>query len=247
MEKKKLPQRKIIIKPKSFDPKAFLKDFVDFSEKINDDLLCAICYNLLYKPTILTCKHRFCLPCMERWYNKETEDLQCPLCQRAYPLTTKFSVDINLEKEIKQEYDKEYKLLSEYKKWEFDTRSFNEIKWFYGNTFALEGGKRKWTFFFKLKEGMKNDYIDKIVLKINANSEGVGGQTAEITKYPFRYSYIVNNSFTGGFYLMIYIHWKKEMGTPVTRINYEIVLAEEGKMLSYLFKQELKKKGKKRV
>ena len=136
MKVKKIEPKKLIKKPKPFDPKSFLKDFMAFSEKINDDFVCAICYNLLYKPTILPCNHRFCVSCLEKWYNREKEGFQCPLCQRGYPLSTKFALNPELERNIKEEYKQEYDLLAKYKKWEFDSREFNEIKCFYGNSFV---------------------------------------------------------------------------------------------------------------
>lgn len=244
MQGKKLEPKKLIKKPKPFDPKLFLRDFMAFSDKINDDFVCAICYNLLYKPTILPCNHRFCVSCLEKWSNREKEGFQCPLCQREYPLSTKISLNTDLERNIKEEYKQEYDLLAKYKKWEFDSREFNEIKCFYGNSFANTAEKRVWTFFFRFKEGVKNDFIDKIVVKINANSLGMGGQTVELTKYPFVYRYTVNNQNQSVFSLLIYVHWKKRLNLAVTRLSYDVVMSPEGKTLSYLFKEHIKKKKK---
>ena len=250
MEAKKITLKKPVYKPnilKKYDPRAFLKDFINFSARISDDFMCAICYNLLYEPTNLACNHKFCFPCLEKWYNRESSHLQCPICQRIYPITTKFSINKDLEKDIIKQYEKEYKLLSAFKKWEFDNRAFNEIKFFYGNSYAEEEGKRKWTFFFRLKEGQTNNFIDKIVLKINSNSQGNGGQNVELTKYPFLYNHLI----VGGqsiFSLLVFIHWKKSLNVAAgpTKLNYEVVLTQEGKMLSYLFKQKVWKVGEKR-
>ena len=248
MEIKKIQPKKNIQKhknTKSFDANAFLQGFLEFSDKINDDYLCAICCNLLYKPTNLSCNHKFCFPCLEKWYNREKETFKCPICQRVYTLSTKFSINKVLETNIMSNYGKEYKLLSEFKKWEFETRKFNEIKCFYGNSFTNELNKRKWSFFFRLKEGLTNNYIEKIVLKINSNSEGIGGINAEMTKYPFNYNHWIING-QNRFALIIYVHWKKNLNELPTKLNYDVVLREEGRILSFLFQQKISKATDKR-
>lgn len=241
---KKPPLQKGSARPKkmpAFDPKSFLRNFIEFSEKINEELLCAICCNLLYQPTYLPCNHKFCFPCVERWYNHENIAFQCPMCQTTYPWTINLEIDKNQEQRILQQYEKEYKLLSQYKNWEYNNRPFNEVKCFYGNTYSENGGTRKWGFFFRLKQGVSNNYVEKITLKINANSQGQGGQNAELTKYPFIYNHTINGVQTI-FSLIVFIHWKKNLGESPTKINYEVLLAPEGKLLSYLFKQKLKGK-----
>lgn len=244
--KKPLPLSKQKPKPpKVFDPEAFLHDFIAFSEHINEDFLCCICYNLLYKPTILVCNHKFCFTCIEKWSNRESESLQCPMCQRLYPLTTTFTLNNDLEKIIIGNYEKEYKLLSEYKKWEYNNRKFNEIKCYYGNTYVDVEGTRRWTFYFRLKQGVVNNYIEKINIKINANSQGIGGQNAEMSKYPFIYNYNLGPSQTQTmFSLLIFVHWKNNMNMEPTRLNYDIVLRPEGRMLSYLLLEKNIKNSK---
>jgi len=158
---------------------------------------------------------------------------------------TNFTINKELEQIVSQHYEKEYKLLSQYKKWEYDNRKFNEIKCFYGNNYSEEQGKRKWTFFFRLKQGLTNNFIDKISLKINSNSQGIGVQNVEITKYPFLYHHNIIHGQTV-FSLIVCVHWKKSLSTDPTRINYDVVLIPEGKLLSYLFKHNLGKKGDRR-
>ena len=243
MERKKIPPKAPMAKLKRqvvFDPKSFLKNFLEFSEKINDDYLCAICYNLLYQPTTLPCNHKFCYPCLERWFNHEQSSFSCPMCQRSYPLTTDFHVNKEMEERLSQQYEKEYKLLTQFKKWEHENRKFNEIKCFYGNSYSEDQTKRKWSFFFRLKQGLINNYIDKINIKINANSQGLGGQNVDLTKYPFIYTYNINNG-QSVFSLLVHVHWKKNFNVNPTRINYDVVLNPEGRLLSYLFKEKLEK------
>lgn len=59
----------------------------------SDDFLCGCCFDLMIKPTTLTCGHSFCRLCVANWYftSKKTE---CPQCRS--PWTGNPQINITL-------------------------------------------------------------------------------------------------------------------------------------------------------
>ncbi|XP_041658324.1 nuclear factor 7, ovary-like [Cheilinus undulatus] len=70
------------------------------ASKLEEDLNCPICLNILKDPVILSCRHRFCRACVENCW-KEKEDKECPVCKRSHSkrwLPQDVSLKIHCEK-----------------------------------------------------------------------------------------------------------------------------------------------------
>ncbi|XP_076604305.1 E3 ubiquitin-protein ligase TRIM35-like [Chaetodon auriga] len=50
------------------------------ASRIEEDLLCPVCYDIFKDPVILSCCHSFCKDCLKRWWTgKHTKE--CPVCK----------------------------------------------------------------------------------------------------------------------------------------------------------------------
>lgn len=76
--------------------------------KLVDIDLCAICQNVLYKPTVLLCQHTFCFNCISTYCKKNKWDKKiCPLCRFPFvPPTTFHKGYANV---LREQFPKEYK------------------------------------------------------------------------------------------------------------------------------------------
>lgn len=57
---------------------------------------CPICFNLMIEPTTLTCKHHFCMQCIEQVIKTKTKCV-CPLCR--HPIT---KLDLKIDREVQR-------------------------------------------------------------------------------------------------------------------------------------------------
>jgi len=72
-----------------------------------DDFSCSICLELLHKPTIIQCGHRFCAPCLREVSHKFEF---CPMCRMEQSLNPiHHTRDRSLEALLKQQFPHEYK------------------------------------------------------------------------------------------------------------------------------------------
>ncbi|XP_071956040.1 tripartite motif-containing protein 2-like [Antedon mediterranea] len=55
----------------------------DIDEKV---LECSICNGRLEDPKSLSCRHSFCLKCLENWVQTNSGKLTCPICRKEYPI-----------------------------------------------------------------------------------------------------------------------------------------------------------------
>ena len=51
------------------------------TEKLRNDLMCAICHEVVYPPVALQCGHSFCQPCIDWWFDHDDAG-RCPTCRR---------------------------------------------------------------------------------------------------------------------------------------------------------------------
>src|SRR5690606_14773047 len=68
---------------------------------------CTICMSLLYEPIQLSCKHLFCMWCMDRW--KEQQNF-CPLCKTKIDDEQKLEPIMNIHQEIEKLFPEQFKL-----------------------------------------------------------------------------------------------------------------------------------------
>ncbi|KAK8955897.1 E3 ubiquitin-protein ligase PRT1 [Platanthera guangdongensis] len=81
-----------------------------------DDVLCAMCRELLFQPTVLNCGHVFCESCLSRM---GSEDLKCHICQSIHPGEfPKICLDLDrfLEEQFSNEYSTRRERLQQLKK-----------------------------------------------------------------------------------------------------------------------------------
>jgi len=108
-------------------------------EKIMDDLVCPVCFELLYDPLTLTCGHSLCCPCLADWY-LASRVKNCPECRQNWYGTPKVNIklrDITEElypdqaaarsqelqtHKMKMKMDTFYKFIQNDEKWEEDFR-----------------------------------------------------------------------------------------------------------------------------
>lgn len=62
-------------------------EYVD-EDLINDELKCIICTQPFQSPVIITCKHSFCLSCIDTWFR---QNASCPICR--HPLERQFPLN----------------------------------------------------------------------------------------------------------------------------------------------------------
>ena len=102
-------KEEIIVAPEEImHPPATIKKDQIHLPKIHKSLTsdCPICFNLMIEPTKLSCKHHFCMQCMERVI-KSTKCV-CPLCR--HPITRlDLKIDREMQKMIKMEDKGTYK------------------------------------------------------------------------------------------------------------------------------------------
>ena len=58
------------------------KNALSLSEKLRNDLMCAICHEVVYPPVALPCGHTFCQPCIDWWLDHDVA-CRCPTCRRS--------------------------------------------------------------------------------------------------------------------------------------------------------------------
>ncbi|XP_033120926.1 LON peptidase N-terminal domain and RING finger protein 1-like [Anneissia japonica] len=72
------------------------------------DYECSLCFRLLHKPVTTPCGHAFCTGCLNRCLDHNP---RCPLCKHSlteYLASKKFSVNVLIQKIIKQYFEKEF-------------------------------------------------------------------------------------------------------------------------------------------
>lgn len=81
-------------------------------DEVNEDYECTLCYELLYYPVTLPCKHVFCKQCLDS--HVENNGFSCPICRHRLSNwlrklnTNKLNiVDSRLWSEIQYKYPKE--------------------------------------------------------------------------------------------------------------------------------------------
>ena len=65
-------------------------------QKVKEELICAICQDLLNHPKILLCLHSFCTECLKEWSDKldsSKRQMDCPLCRTKVLLSTSRAVE----------------------------------------------------------------------------------------------------------------------------------------------------------
>lgn len=135
--KRKLPEMELQNQnpdPAPSDPKpeAMHSDSSDSKEpQIDHDDLCPICNQLIYRPAVTTCGHRFCESCLAQWsdisvnmsmtrvdlderpsiepVSADDFDMRCPMCRTH----TRASFSRQLERELKGRYAELYALRAE--------------------------------------------------------------------------------------------------------------------------------------
>jgi hypothetical protein len=54
--------------------------FTALADKLRNDLMCAVCHDVVYPPISLRCGHSFCQPCVEWWFDRVPS---CPTCRQS--------------------------------------------------------------------------------------------------------------------------------------------------------------------
>lgn len=73
-----------------------------------DRIMCSVCLGLLVHPVKLTCKHLFCLQCIDRWVRvkdivvRRELKVECPLCKDHSPLPAKWIVNRSMKVTVKK-------------------------------------------------------------------------------------------------------------------------------------------------
>ena len=68
-------------------------------QKVKEEVICAICQDLLNQPKILPCLHSFCTGCLKEWSGRlakldpSKRHLECPLCRAKVSLSTSRAVE----------------------------------------------------------------------------------------------------------------------------------------------------------
>jgi len=86
---------------------SYMKEIIRNGTPTVDDFSCSICLELLHKPTIIQCKHRFCAPCLRDVSHKFDF---CPMCRMQQSLNPAHHTrDKPLEALLKQQFPEEYR------------------------------------------------------------------------------------------------------------------------------------------
>ncbi|KAM8843799.1 E3 ubiquitin-protein ligase TRIM35-like isoform 2-T2 [Spinachia spinachia] len=54
---------------------------------LEEDLSCAVCYEIFRDPVVLKCSHSFCRACLQQFWNKKKARRECPICRKKCSLT----------------------------------------------------------------------------------------------------------------------------------------------------------------
>uniref|UniRef100_A0A3B4AF85 Uncharacterized protein n=1 Tax=Periophthalmus magnuspinnatus TaxID=409849 RepID=A0A3B4AF85_9GOBI len=68
---------------------------------LREELTCVICYDLFKEPVVLACMHRFCRPCITRYWRGTQGPVSCPQCRKQFhstQLQTDYLVTAMVEK-----------------------------------------------------------------------------------------------------------------------------------------------------
>ncbi|KAM4557136.1 E3 ubiquitin-protein ligase TRIM39-like [Fundulus diaphanus] len=53
------------------------------ASRLEEDLCCSVCQNILKDPVLLSCSHSFCKECLKNWWREKAAQ-ECPVCRRRY-------------------------------------------------------------------------------------------------------------------------------------------------------------------
>ncbi|KAK7938410.1 hypothetical protein WMY93_001736 [Mugilogobius chulae] len=70
------------------------------ASRLEEDLTCSICYNLIKHPVVLSCSHSFCKVCLENWW-KDKPIKTCPVCKK----TSSHNSSLNLVQTFAEQID----------------------------------------------------------------------------------------------------------------------------------------------
>lgn len=205
----------------------------------SDEYDCPICFNILYKPFTLHCKHTFCQICFDQMTFIEPNFIKCPVCRQKF-LRKDFLFFFNkeLDNKIFEAYQNEYKLRA------INFIEINKIKsnkrkviLTYGNTHKFINNKHEISFFVKMnKENIRN-YVKKIELDFFPQ---LGLDSIVLRNPPFE----IKKNEEKEFFLTFKIFWNKNIKTQPCSLEYKVSF--EDPIRNYYFVLEIDEKDNKK-
>jgi len=182
-------------------PEKFLeKEEEKKSEKIENpsenNYLCPLCLDILYKPIQLTCGHNFCLICLNDLAFYET---RCPLCRKEFPENydkTEKNMNQKLMIEMKANLPEKRLVDREQKAFQDQQKSLNKKTLFMGYGYEFKeiqikprvgnvqtARKYEWKVFVKQLNYAKQNMIKFVEFDINVGI--IGSKPIKVEKPPF--------------------------------------------------------------
>ena len=201
-----------------------------------EDFECPICYLLISRPTITSCKHLFCYSCINKILELEKK---CPICRGNLEIFES-KIDSILQKKIKNLFPKDFEIRE--KTHEEQDKLMAKIirkRILYGNTHSIiADGKplrrdpqiknnHKWKVFLKVDgKEPSNKYIKKVTYEMD---ETFGGIELKFLKEPYE----VERIGWGTFEIPIKIYWQKWLKKEPSQFSHYLSFDENGKTKSF--------------
>lgn len=192
---------------------------------------CPVCYLLITRPTLTSCQHLFCYPCLM----KVMEDKKmCPMCRHSLR-KDKPKIDLKIQKAIQSKYPTEFDQREREYKEALERMIKKTI--LYGNTneettrsvdFRPGWFWHKCKVFVEIEDEPAEKYIEKVVFELHPSFRN---RTAEKKEAPFVFGCTV----WGTFDIPIKIYWKSWLQLPPTDLDYYISFDGEGETRKQTF------------